>query len=498
MSLAAMVMADRSERLVGVYDRWIEVVTLGRARPVREAVLAEIGPGQRLLDAGCGTGTLAVAAARAGATVVGIDRSAPMLAVARRKAAAAGVEVDLRQGDIAFPPVGEERFDVVSATFVLGELSSELAALAVRRLAESLRPGGRLVIADEAPPETLPGRLLGGAVRAVQGAVAFMALQQLAPSRRHRWRALLEGAGLEILPERSRRLGGLFVLVAGRPRDLPRAALPERPLEDVLPRGATGLARRAAAWLDLPVAVRPGVYRIGDAGPGDPVLLTGNFLASVEAVRAGLGDRAAHLVVEDSDGWNVWCAGDAGLFSAEQAVALMERHDLDALVDRHRIVVPRLGGRVRPRLAALTGWEVVVGPIEARDLPAFLATGLSPEMRSLRRLYGPGERLRVGALTAVQLPVFLLPLRLLPPGLGRPAWRFAMAAGWLLPLAHDVLPGATGVVKGAGLGGLVALVGVLSGRIRSRAALVLVACSPLVGWVYQSSSPVVFWKRMLR
>ena len=51
MSLAAMVLADRGERLIRHYDRWIGVVTLGRDRAVRSAVLGEVRPGDRLLVA---------------------------------------------------------------------------------------------------------------------------------------------------------------------------------------------------------------------------------------------------------------------------------------------------------------------------------------------------------------------------------------------------------------------------------------------------------------
>jgi CO dehydrogenase/acetyl-CoA synthase delta subunit len=287
--------------------------------------------------------------------------------------------------------------------------------------------------------------------------------------------------------------------VARRPEDLPRTIPAVAPLDEALPVGAARASLRAAAWIALPIAVRPGVYRIGQPGRDGPVLLTGNFLASVESVRSALAGRDAYVVVEDTDGWNVWCAGDAGLFNAEKAAALIEFYALESLVDLRQIVVPRLGGRVRRGLAALTGWEVVVGPIEARDLPEFLAAGMSPAMTSLARLYRLPERLRVAALTAVQLPLFLLlPLRLVAAPVRRPAWRFALVAAWMLPVAHDVLPGRTGVVKGTALGALVAGAGAVSGRIRPGAALAILATSPLVGWIYQSSSPVVFWKRIWR
>ena len=75
------------DRIAPVYDVMNRVMTLGldqrwRRRTVRIAVK----PGDRVLDACCGTGDLAIIAARAGATVVGLDFSPEMLARARRKA----------------------------------------------------------------------------------------------------------------------------------------------------------------------------------------------------------------------------------------------------------------------------------------------------------------------------------------------------------------------------------------------------------------------------
>jgi ubiquinone/menaquinone biosynthesis C-methylase UbiE len=499
MSLAAMVLADRGERMIRYYDRWIGFVTGGRDRAVRAAVLREVRPGERLLDVGCGTGSLAIEAARAGARVTGVDRSAAMLAVASDKAARAGVSIELREADAAAPVPGERPFDVATATFVLGELSLDEATLAVRRLAEAVRAGGLVVIADEVAPPSRPARMAAAVPRALLWIISFFVLQQYAPTRRHPWQRLLEEAGLIVDERHTVRIGSLVVLVARRPSQLPQVRRRVLTVGEVLPRGARGILLRVAAWLALPITVRPGLYAVGAPDRRSPLLLTGNFLGSVDAVCAALGGLDAWLAVEDSDGWNVWCAADAGLFSAGKAAAVLELHGAVELVEHRRIVIPRLGGRIRGPLAAQTGFEVAVGPVDARDLPAFLATWeVTPAMRSLPRLYRLPERIRVGALTLVQLPVFLLPLRFMPPRLRRPAWRFALAVSCILPLAHNRLPGATGVAKATGLGAASAVAGLAVGRLRPAGAASLLAVAPLVGWIYQSSSPVVFWKRLWR
>jgi CO dehydrogenase/acetyl-CoA synthase delta subunit len=329
--------------------------------------------------------------------------------------------------------------------------------------------------------------------------VAFLILQELAPTRRHPWRSILEEAGLIVRGESHHQGGTLVVLVAERPEALPPRARQVEPLEAALPRGVGGVLLRLAAWWALPVPVRPGLYSHGSPEAHAPVLLTGNFLGSVEAVRHGLGARDCYVVVEDTSGWNVWCASDAGLFTAERAAALMQLSGLERLVADRRVIIPGLGSRIRSHLAELTGWEVITGPLAAQDLPEFLEEPkLTPPMRSLDRTYRLRERLRVGALTAVQLPLWLLPLRLLPSPVRGPVSRFALAASWVLPLLHYRLPGRTGIVKGGvlSLGVGAAMLAANPNRVAS--AVAVAASGPFVGWIYQSTSPVVFWKRIWR
>lgn len=97
-------------------------------------------------DLGCGTGTLSVLLAEDGHRVRGLDVSEQMLAAARRKAAAAEVDVVLEQGDAADPPYEAASFDVVLSRHVLWAMPDPAAALA--RWSTLLRPGGRLLLIE--------------------------------------------------------------------------------------------------------------------------------------------------------------------------------------------------------------------------------------------------------------------------------------------------------------------------------------------------------------
>jgi SAM-dependent methyltransferase len=107
---------------------------------------ATISPGDRVLDVGCGCGEPTIEAARATGPdggVVGLDLSAPMLAVARRLAAEAGVgNVRFVQGDAQACPLAPAVFDVVISSF--GVMFFDDPATAFANILSRLRPGGRL------------------------------------------------------------------------------------------------------------------------------------------------------------------------------------------------------------------------------------------------------------------------------------------------------------------------------------------------------------------
>jgi SAM-dependent methyltransferase len=105
------------------------------------------GPVRRVLDLGCGTGNHALPLARRGYTVSGVDLSAEMLEVARRKAADAGVELGLHEGDVRNARLDAE-FDAALLMFaVLGYQRTNEDVLATLRTARMhLREGGVLVL----------------------------------------------------------------------------------------------------------------------------------------------------------------------------------------------------------------------------------------------------------------------------------------------------------------------------------------------------------------
>src|SRR6478672_5823207 len=139
------------DAIARVYDPWSVSVVEDVPFYVEEAVRS----GGPVLELGVGTGRIAVPVAAAGVSVVGVDLSAGMLEVAAEAAALAGVELDLRHGDMRDPPVAE-MFPLVICPFrsLLHMETDEDRRLALRAVSSRLTTGqGRFVFDVFTPSE---------------------------------------------------------------------------------------------------------------------------------------------------------------------------------------------------------------------------------------------------------------------------------------------------------------------------------------------------------
>jgi ubiquinone/menaquinone biosynthesis C-methylase UbiE len=146
---------DFTDALIPVYDRLFGAF-MGKAHATfREHVveLAALKTGERVLDAGCGTGltALCIAARHPGCTVQGIDISPRMIAAARRNAERKGLAAEFRVGSITALPYPDAAFEVVITNIMFHHLDLEEKRRAVGEVARVLAPGGRYVSAEFGP-----------------------------------------------------------------------------------------------------------------------------------------------------------------------------------------------------------------------------------------------------------------------------------------------------------------------------------------------------------
>ena len=195
-----------------LYDPLVRAFMLGREERMRRQTLglAELGPGARVLEVGCGTGTLAIAAAQAApeSEVWGIDPAPEMVTRARSKAEAANVQATFAVGIIEKLDFDDARFDVVLSSLMLHHLPEATRSTGIAEILRVLVPGGRLVVVDFPGPGPMLHRL------------GRWLSPGKTPVKRHieQVQAEVAAAGFEGVSLGQLRPGPLFSLVAQKPQ----------------------------------------------------------------------------------------------------------------------------------------------------------------------------------------------------------------------------------------------------------------------------------------
>jgi ubiquinone/menaquinone biosynthesis C-methylase UbiE len=149
-----------------LYDPLIEKLSFGRERRFREKTLQcmDFLPTDRILDVGCGTGSLTLLVAErleAPGEIIGIDAAPRMIDIARRKARNRNLPISFRQGyseSLEFP---DSYFDIVINSMFTHHIDSELKKLSFNEMGRVLKPGKCLVTADIDRPSTPLSAIIG-------------------------------------------------------------------------------------------------------------------------------------------------------------------------------------------------------------------------------------------------------------------------------------------------------------------------------------------------
>jgi hypothetical protein len=133
--------------------------------------------------------------------------------------------------------------------------------------------------------------------------------------------------------------------------------------------------------------VEPGLYALGNPGPGSPVFVSANYTLSFDALRSSLEGIDGYILVLDTKGINVWCAAGKGTFSTDEIALRVMITRLGDVVTHRKLILPQLGapGVSAHEVKKRTGFWVEYGPVLAKDLPDYLKNHqATPEMRQVK------------------------------------------------------------------------------------------------------------------
>lgn len=158
----------------------------------------------------------------------------------------------------------------------------------------------------------------------------------------------------------------------------------------------------------LPRSAPTGLFRIGDPDQSSPVIVTGNFSLTIRRVRRALRGQNLWLLVANSDGINVWCAADGGIFTHNRVIDGIKISGLGSRVEHRQVILPALSasGIDLEKIRNETGFHAHFGPVHARDIPAYLE-GRRKKTEAMRRFdFGPRHRLDM--FLPMNFPIYLL------------------------------------------------------------------------------------------
>jgi hypothetical protein len=263
--------------------------------------------------------------------------------------------------------------------------------------------------------------------------------------------------------------------------------------------------------------VAPGLYALGRPDAVAPVIVTANYKLTFDVVRRDADGLNAWMLVLDTQGINVWCAAGKGTFGTEEVIRQVRNSLLDEIVSHRTLILPQLGavGVAAHEVKKGCGFQVIYGPVRAKDLPSFLRQDMQATAEMRRVTFSTWDRT---ILTPVELTAFgrktlwTALLLLIFGGLGPGVFSFedawtrggaavlvglsAMVTGAILtPVFLPWIPGRAFAVKGALAGVAVSLSGLLLfgtvlGKVNNLALLLgLPAAASFVAMNFTGSTP---------
>ena len=460
------------ERRPERYDTGINILSGGHAQKIGKQIVKNfVKPDMDILDIGCGTGSLLIDAANAGARATGVDISKGMLAVGQKRIADNGLKdrISLHNaGAVEIDSLfAENRFDLIVSTLVFSELYAEERALALYQIKKLLKPDGIFVIAVEVQPQKPLKRVIHFLVRFPLTVLTYI-IAQTGTKPFNRITEEITKAGLNITSENRSFLDSFIILSARRPANAgsDHTGLPGTLKAEDDRSFIKSVWDFIGRWFPNPV--EPGLRVIGHPDRKSPVVLTSNFHLTVRRVEKSLIGENLFLLVAPANGINVWCASCGGELNTHSVITAIKTSRINERVDHPRIILPQFSapGVDRKLLKKESGRIGVFGPAYSKDIPLFIQnpkTVFEHNRAEFSLLFRLEMLLSMNFIVWLVIGILAL---IIKPGLFFPLSVYFWITGFILYAGYPLIPGKSGWLKAALLSVMeVIAIGLFSGFV---------------------------------
>lgn len=362
----------------GRYDSGINILTGGHANRIKDKIVKDyVEQNSKILDIGCGTGELAIKAAKLGANVSGIDISKGMLAIAEKKVEKNNYKDKIKLFNGSVIEIDnlfkKDKYNLITSTLVFSELYTEERKWALKEIKTLLTKDGKFVLACEVRPNNIIKRFLHFLLRLPLAIITYIIAQTGTKAVKNLDDEIL-AAGFIIEKKELSLLGSFAFYELKKSKDADTNSTNKlkhnRPNRDfcILKTIWDFIGR----WFPNPV--EPGLRIIGNPDENSPVFVTANFHLTVRRVEKSLKNLDCYLLVAPTNGINVWCASCGTEMNTHSIITAIKTSNISNKVNHRKLILPQLSapGIDLKLLENATNWSGVFGPVYSKDIPEYI------------------------------------------------------------------------------------------------------------------------------
>ncbi len=162
----------------------------------------------------------------------------------------------------------------------------------------------------------------------------------------------------------------------------------------------------------FPIPAKTGYQKIGNPDKDSPVLLTCNFHLTILRLKKATRGLNYHLLIANSNGINVWCASTGGHLNNHSVISVIKISGIEKKVNHKKIILPQLAapGIEAKVIYKKTGWKVLWGPVEAKDIPLFFKLNFEKTNQMRKVKFRVLQRIEIAVMWFFLAALFLMPI----------------------------------------------------------------------------------------